>query len=540
MRDGRRHGDRVGPVVPRQAGNVGRKTQRDGGHVPRDVADVVAAAALRVHDWSVGFARERGVEAARGLAELALNTAGQGLVLVVPFRHADALDVLEHLQLDRFAEVAVPRAAEDPHGVQLCARHHGRGARDRVGEGEEGARALVVRLAEVVPHARGGRDDVGLVAAVRDHVVRALLRAEMLAPEVPRDVHQLDRIERAAPAPGRAGRVGAGPLEREFGADQRQATPRSPGDIQVVAHVREEHGVHVLEDALANVVRLASELLLGDAGPDVNRARDLLALHDLLDRDRRGDVHRLTGVVSLSMSRRADDHRVLVSHTGLVARLRYVVDVRAQRDDGLRTGGRAPHCNPRRRNADNAPRHGKAVLLEDPGEVPRGLLFLKSELRVAEHLIDHLLREGGHAVHQPGRLRLERGKPGVVSREVHLEREIRAAQQAVGHVTALCKRDCRKNGQHRAGYQARTDVHRCPQKGESDFVEGEGGRMIDLKHRDDNRARSRTHVRRRRQSRVLRAGPAESVARTAAASSGGHRGVQRRRLCDHHLSLGAS
>ena len=36
----------------------------------------------------------------------------------------------------------------------------------------------------------------------------------MLAPEMPADVHQLDRVQRRAPAPRRAGRVRALALER--------------------------------------------------------------------------------------------------------------------------------------------------------------------------------------------------------------------------------------------------------------------------------------------------------------------------------------
>src|SRR2546430_6733538 len=44
----------------------------------------------------------------------------------------------------------------------------------------------------------------------RSHVVRPLGERQMLAAEIPRDVHQLDRIEGAASRPGRTRRVGAG------------------------------------------------------------------------------------------------------------------------------------------------------------------------------------------------------------------------------------------------------------------------------------------------------------------------------------------
>ena len=48
VRDRGRHRDRTGPVVARQSRDVGRISQRDRRHVPRDVADVVGAAAAVV------------------------------------------------------------------------------------------------------------------------------------------------------------------------------------------------------------------------------------------------------------------------------------------------------------------------------------------------------------------------------------------------------------------------------------------------------------------------------------------------------------
>ena len=50
VRNRRRHRNRVRPVVPGQPGNVRRKAQRHRRHVPRDVADVVRAAAAIVAD----------------------------------------------------------------------------------------------------------------------------------------------------------------------------------------------------------------------------------------------------------------------------------------------------------------------------------------------------------------------------------------------------------------------------------------------------------------------------------------------------------
>ena len=106
-----------------------------------------------------------------------------------------------------------------------------------------------------------------------------------------------------------------------------------------------EHGVDVLEEAGAHVVRLGAELLFGDARPDHDRARQLLALHHALDGDRRQDVERRAGVVALAVSRRAFDDRIAIGDARLLRRLRDAVDVGAERDHGL---ARSPAGHPGR------------------------------------------------------------------------------------------------------------------------------------------------------------------------------------------------
>src|SRR5260370_22240822 len=59
----------------------------------------------------------------------------------------------------------------------------------------------IVALPEVIPDRRALRHYVRLVAAVRNNVMGALLKTKMLAAEVPAYVHQLNSIQRAAPAP---------------------------------------------------------------------------------------------------------------------------------------------------------------------------------------------------------------------------------------------------------------------------------------------------------------------------------------------------
>ena len=106
-----------------------------------------------------------------------------------------------------------------------------------------------------------------LVAAVGNDVVRALADLEVLAAIVPADVHQLDRVERAAPAPRRAGRVRAGAAELEDGRDERVLARLPPRHAETVADVGEEAHVDVFEDAVTDKPGFRGDELFGDTGP---------------------------------------------------------------------------------------------------------------------------------------------------------------------------------------------------------------------------------------------------------------------------------
>src|SRR5690606_13461755 len=117
-----------------------------------------------------------------------------------------------------------------------------------------------------------GWNDVGLVPAIGNHVVRALLQAQVLTPIVPADVHQLHGVE-CAPAPPRCTRgVRGRALERVDDGHQPATAAGTPGGREVAPHVREEGYVDVLEHARPHEVRLAPELLLCDARPDLDGA----------------------------------------------------------------------------------------------------------------------------------------------------------------------------------------------------------------------------------------------------------------------------
>ena len=162
-----------------------------------------------------------------------LNGLGEGLLVRrVHLRQSDLLDVGIGGFRDRLVEVARRRRADDlPRDGGV--RHLRRRLRDGVGDLEVLADVLEVLLADEVPDGCDRRHDVGLVAAVRDHVVRPLLRPQMLAAHVPADVHELDAVERAASPPRRHGGVGglaADTCTRRRPCPCRWAGPRRSGD----------------------------------------------------------------------------------------------------------------------------------------------------------------------------------------------------------------------------------------------------------------------------------------------------------------------
>ena len=229
-----------------------------------------------------------------------LHRLGHPLVGVAPLWQADLDDVGVHRLGERLVHVLRPGGAEHPR-VDGRAGHQRGALRHLVADFPHPHDARVVGLAEEVPDRRGRRDHIRLVAAVGDDVMRALLDPEVLAAVVPPNVHQLDRVERAAPVPGRTGAVGALTFEQIFDRDQPVAPALPPADVHAVADVGIEHDVDVVEQTGADVVRLGAKLLLGDARPDLEGARQPFTLHDLLDREHGGHVERLPRVVSLAV-----------------------------------------------------------------------------------------------------------------------------------------------------------------------------------------------------------------------------------------------
>ena len=230
----------------------------------------------------------------------------------------------------------------------------------------------------------------------------------MLAAIVPADVHQHRRVERAASAPRRAGRMRALAFERVLDRHEPVVGAITPVDAPVAADVREDDDVGVLEVAVAHVVGLGAEQLFGDARPQLDGARDLLALHDLLEHDRRGDVQRHARVVSLAVSGSALEERIVIRDAGLLRPGRDAVDVGSERDDRL---ARSPRRHPGRRNSGDPLLDGEPLLTQDVRQVLRRLDFLEPELAEAEHGVHHLLREVVKILDACRAFGLERAEP---------------------------------------------------------------------------------------------------------------------------------
>src|SRR5690606_5499475 len=186
-----------------------------------------------------------------------------------------------------------------------------------------------------------------------------------------------------------------------------RAAARTVADAEVAPDVREDRDVHVLEESIANEIGLGCDQLLRDTRPDLDRTGKVVALHELLDRDRGRDDYRLTRVVPLAVTGCAFDQRIMVGDAGLLRGLRDAIDVAAERDHGL---PRAPGGDPRGRYPGDSFLDRESVLTENADQVFRRLDFLKAELAIAEDLIDHLLRELRHGVHAGDGFTLQRSE----------------------------------------------------------------------------------------------------------------------------------
>src|SRR5690606_24049370 len=202
-------------------------------------------------------------------------------------------------------------------------------------------------------------------------------------------------------------------VEGVLHADQTVRTLRTPRHTQVARHVREEHGVHVFEQAVPHEICLRSNQLFRGARPQHDRTLHSVALHDLLHGKRGNDVHSLPAVVPFAVTWLALHDRLSIGNSGLLGCLRNAVDVRAECDYGR---PRAPLRHPRRGHVRDAALHGEALALQKPGQIPGSFHFLVAELTEAEPPVHDLLHHLRALLHLGYHALLERGDPGRILR----------------------------------------------------------------------------------------------------------------------------
>ena len=154
--------------------------------------------------------------------------------------------------------------------------------------------------------------------------------------------------------------------------------------------MHEQADVHILKVSVSNKISLGSKKLFRDSRPKHQRARQPLTFHDLLHGKRGGDVQRDSGIVTFAMPWSAFNDGIVIRDSRFLRGLWNSVNVTAERDDRLAgSPSRCPGC----RYSGDTFLYLKTILLEDIGEVKRGLELLEAEFTIAEYLIDHLRRE---------------------------------------------------------------------------------------------------------------------------------------------------
>ena len=193
--------------------------------------------------------------------------------------------------------------------------------------------------------------------------------------------------------------------------DRHHAGARAfaPAGGEVAADMDEQRRVHVLEHTVAHEERLGAEGFLGDARPDDERARQLVAVEDLLHRESRSDDQRMSGVVSFTVPGRASNQLFPRHDSWRLVRRRQAVHVRAERDN--RVAG-SILGDPRRRHAVHRPLYVEPFADQDIGQPALCLGFLKAQLAETEQGVDELLREGAPRLDLGNDFLLQRLGPG--------------------------------------------------------------------------------------------------------------------------------
>ena len=157
----------------------------------------------------------------------------------------------------------------------------------------------------------------------------------------------------------------------------------------------ENHDVNILKQSATNKIGLRSQLLLSNTWPQHDRSWNLFAFHELLENERRRNVHGLARIVPFAVAWGAFDNWVVVSHAGFLRRLRNAVDVTPERDNRL---ARSPGRNPRRWHLCDSLLYQEPVVAQDASHITGGFELLKTQLAKAKNLVNGLLCEFSQAL----------------------------------------------------------------------------------------------------------------------------------------------
>ena len=195
-------------------------------------------------------------------------------------------------------------------------------------------------------------------------------------------------------------------LEGVFDADHAVVAGGAPGRPEIAADMDEDRGIDVLEHAGADIIGLGGKQFLGNARPQHQPALDAVLFHGVLQRQRGDDHQRHPGVMAFAMPRGAFDHRLDLRHARILRQPEQPVDVAAQCNH---RAAFAPGGGEGGGNARRPARDLEAVLFKHVGKIFRGLDLLKPRLGIAEHLIDHHLRQLGAGIDAGGDFGLQLG-----------------------------------------------------------------------------------------------------------------------------------
>src|SRR5271169_2285319 len=138
--------------------------------------------------------------------------------------------------------------------INRRARHHRSGGGHGVPQIVEFLDMGVVQLPKVIPNAGVRGNHIGLVAAIHDHVVGALLEAKVFPAEIPANVHEFDGIQSAAARPWRTGSVGSTAVKEILHADKTApfTVAGTVGGGEFRFNMRPKYDVNVLKITCAH------------------------------------------------------------------------------------------------------------------------------------------------------------------------------------------------------------------------------------------------------------------------------------------------